>query len=388
MRNQEAVWPSGLLKKTCASRVIRKQLLELRKPQFCPIQHVHGFLLHIVGVCVNRIGTIRSYGNTDLPEGTPDRPLVTFAVFAYNQEKYIREAVEGAFSQTYSPLEIILSDDCSTDRTFEIMEEMACDYRGPHLVKVRQGENNIGLAGHINDVIAASRGEIISWAAGDDIALAQRTAVFVDVLVDDPKLCGVHSDVIEIDLTGRIIRERQHSKIQYETNLAEVIGKGQSVITQSHAFRRIAFDNFGPFKHDLTQEGIAMAFREAALGRVCFVPRSLTLYRIGSGVSTYAGNDAERKRKSEPVKYTKWYLSAFSQMLDDSGKLEEPLPNHMRATLRKNIIFYSNLLKINEGRGIFCPLFENFLIRPKDTKSIRAVGRILFPTSIYAWLIR
>ena len=53
-----------------------------------------------------------------------DRPLVTFALFAYNQEQYIREAIEGAFAQTYQPLEIILSDDCSTDRTFEIMREM------------------------------------------------------------------------------------------------------------------------------------------------------------------------------------------------------------------------------------------------------------------------
>jgi glycosyltransferase involved in cell wall biosynthesis len=51
--------------------------------------------------------------------------------------------VEGAFSQTYSPLEIILSDDCSSDRTFEIMEEMAREYQGPHLVKV--GDFNTAL---------------------------------------------------------------------------------------------------------------------------------------------------------------------------------------------------------------------------------------------------
>jgi len=50
---------------------------------------------------------------------TTDRPLVTFALVAYNQEQYIREAVEGAFAQTYEPLEIILSDDCSSDRTVE-----------------------------------------------------------------------------------------------------------------------------------------------------------------------------------------------------------------------------------------------------------------------------
>ena len=51
-----------------------------------------------------------------------ERPLVTFALFAYNQEKYIREAVEGAFSQTYQRMEIILSDDCSTDSTFDILK--------------------------------------------------------------------------------------------------------------------------------------------------------------------------------------------------------------------------------------------------------------------------
>jgi len=55
---------------------------------------------------------VLTFGNPDLTEGTPERPLLTFALFGYNQEQYIREAVEGAFAQTYSPLEIILSDDC------------------------------------------------------------------------------------------------------------------------------------------------------------------------------------------------------------------------------------------------------------------------------------
>ena len=48
---------------------------------------------------------------------TTEPPRVTLAVIAYNQERFIREAIEGAFAQTYQPLEIILSDDCSSDRT-------------------------------------------------------------------------------------------------------------------------------------------------------------------------------------------------------------------------------------------------------------------------------
>ena len=78
-----------------------------------------------------------------MPDNATDQPMVTFALFAYNQEKYIREAVKGAFSQTYEPLEIILSDDCSSDRTFEIMQEMAKAYQGPHRVVARTNRKNL-----------------------------------------------------------------------------------------------------------------------------------------------------------------------------------------------------------------------------------------------------
>jgi glycosyltransferase involved in cell wall biosynthesis len=46
-------------------------------------------------------------------------PLVSLCIFTYNQEKYIREAVEGALSQDYPNLEIIISDDNSTDSTYD-----------------------------------------------------------------------------------------------------------------------------------------------------------------------------------------------------------------------------------------------------------------------------
>lgn len=67
-----------------------------------------------------------------------DKLLISFVLIAYNQERFIREAVEGAFSQTYSPLEIILSDDASSDRwNLPIAEKLAGSVlslpMGPHL---------------------------------------------------------------------------------------------------------------------------------------------------------------------------------------------------------------------------------------------------------------
>ena len=60
-----------------------------------------------------------------MPPEHPDRPLVSFFVTAYRQEHLVRAAIEGAFAQTWQPLEILLSDDCSPDGTWRVMQEMA-----------------------------------------------------------------------------------------------------------------------------------------------------------------------------------------------------------------------------------------------------------------------
>jgi len=141
--------------------------------------------------------TLKTYGNTNLPEGTEDRPLVTFALFSYNQEQYIREAVEGVFSQTYSPLEIILSDDCSSDRTYQIMQEMAREYRGPHLVKVRRNPANQGTAQHFSSTAFSMRGAMLVVGAGDDISLPERTERLIEFWSTCKKESGLYfSDLI------------------------------------------------------------------------------------------------------------------------------------------------------------------------------------------------
>ena len=60
-----------------------------------------------------------------MSETNDKKPLVTVALFAYNSEELVGDAVESLLAQTYSPLEIILSDDCSTDGTFEVMRRLA-----------------------------------------------------------------------------------------------------------------------------------------------------------------------------------------------------------------------------------------------------------------------
>ena len=51
-------------------------------------------------------------------------PLVSFGIITYNQEQFILDTLKGAVSQEYDNMEIIVSDDNSTDKTFEIVEKL------------------------------------------------------------------------------------------------------------------------------------------------------------------------------------------------------------------------------------------------------------------------
>ena len=58
-----------------------------------------------------------------------ERPLVSFCLLCYNQRQWIGAALEAAFAQTYRPLEIVISDDASTDRSWEIITSAVAGYR-------------------------------------------------------------------------------------------------------------------------------------------------------------------------------------------------------------------------------------------------------------------
>ena len=114
-------------------------------------------------------------------------PLVTVALFAYNQEDYIVDAVRSVLAQDYSPLQIIISDDCSTDATFSKAEKLVSNYDGPHRVLLNRNEKNLGVGGHVNKIMEVAEGELIVAAGGDDISVSDRVTETVNFWVRSGK---------------------------------------------------------------------------------------------------------------------------------------------------------------------------------------------------------
>jgi glycosyltransferase involved in cell wall biosynthesis len=220
-------------------------------------------------------------------ERISQRPLVTFALFAYNQEHYIREAIEGAFAQTYEPLEIILSDDCSTDRTFEIMQEMAVAFAGKARIKLNRNAANLRIAGHVNRVIELSTGRLIVVAAGDDISLPQRAEKLCETWrAGGGKIKYIHSSAQVINLNSELSGELYTGTLRDADTIEDFLLAKRVInaLGASQAWDREIFEAFGPLFSDVPYEDVITSARGLALGQTKYVDEPLVLYRSSAGV--------------------------------------------------------------------------------------------------------
>lgn len=219
-----------------------------------------------------------------------EKPLITFALFAYNQEKYIRDAVEGALSQTYSPLQIILSDDCSPDSTFAIMKQMAAAYIGPHEILLNRNDPNLGLAEHINHVMTLAKGELIVVAAGDDISLPERTELITyEWLITGKSSKSIHSAYIEMDGDGNPLQIKQSRNFENFDDVRRCIVDSTNVLGATQAWACELFTVFGPLRSDVIHEDCAIPLRAMLIGKVSYIEKPLVNYRISVGISSGFG---------------------------------------------------------------------------------------------------
>lgn len=91
-------------------------------------------------------------------------PLVTVAMVTYNSEKYIRIAIDSVLASTYTNFELIISDDCSTDSTWEIIQS----YNDSRIVATKN-ETNLREYGNRERCIHLAKGKYFIFIDGDDM---------------------------------------------------------------------------------------------------------------------------------------------------------------------------------------------------------------------------
>ncbi|MDD3575814.1 glycosyltransferase [Halothiobacillus sp.] len=210
--------------------------------------------------------------------------LVTYALFTYNQEKFIRDAVRSALDQTYTPLQIIISDDSSTDGTFDLIKEETANYSGPHELILNRNPINIGLIGHINKIFDISEGEFIIAAAGDDISLPSRTSEIVAEFKDTRALV-IHHLAIAMDNESQVKDTVLPPKELLNKSIARAAWSQSIYLGATGAWNKEIYRLFGSIKNNDAYEDQVLGFRAMLHDRLHFINKPLLYYRTGSGIS-------------------------------------------------------------------------------------------------------
>ena len=317
-----------------------------------------------------------------------DRPLITFALFAYNHERFAAEAVRGALSQTYSPLEILISDDCSTDRTFEIIQAEVAGYSGPHSVSLNRNNQNAGFGASINRVMELAGGELIVAASADDVSLPDRVELLYQAYAaSNGKELSIFSNAISIDENGKRDPGRYMASVRREWLTASYLARRLGgVLGATHVWHRRVFDLFGPIlEKKIVAEDIIIPFRSALLGEVGFIDKPLVLYRRhANNMHNKSPEDVSAGEvETSLLKHADLRIDACHQRLKDIETILRLFPERRREVLRlQNDVL--NCLREKEDE-------KALLLTPNSLKRARIIGRAVWqgtpPRRIVRWVL-
>lgn len=131
-----------------------------------------------------------------------DGPLVSIGLPVYNGELFLRGAMDSMLAQSHTNLELIISDNASTDSTAAIGGEYAT--RDPRVRYFRQ-PRNIGAPRNWNFVATCARGKYMKWASANDYCDTAMLAACVEVLESDPRVVLCYGTTRLVDeMTGAV----------------------------------------------------------------------------------------------------------------------------------------------------------------------------------------
>ncbi len=232
-------------------------------------------------------------------------PLVSVCIPTYNGEKFIAEAVQSILAQTYPNLEIILSDDNSTDRTIEIARS-SLQQSSSHKFSILE-HSQYGLAQNWNFCISQAQGKYIKFLFQDDLLVPNAIEKMVYLAEQDPEIGLVFSPRVLFTETGNtndsiLLANHEAENVHKAWSKLNPIQSGQDLLKDLNLLnnpinkvgepstvliKKEIFDTVGFFNPELCQlVDLEMWLRIMSQCKVGYVDRVLSKFRIHSQQQT------------------------------------------------------------------------------------------------------
>jgi len=297
-------------------------------------------------------------------------------MITYNQENLLSLALDSIFTQSSLPYEVIIGDDCSTDSTWDVVEEYYKKY--PKIIKPIKNSKNLGVFGNFNNLMRLPTGDIVSCLSGDDLYKPGLIETFNEKIIKnnlDPQSekfilisnsVDLYPSKKEILYDNYRFREKDlfKLKIRYALNFRDT------------GFSLALFKEIDFIREDLGYHAdwIYTIDQLVKSDKFIFIDKALTVYRIGQGVVSELKAEEFLRSRMKTINQIK---QQFKHKLDKSDikYLNKELAIHSYSLEKsfKNLVIVSWLFFINLNNYI---LFSQF---KKDLKflSFSYVGYLL-----------
>ena len=202
------------------------------------------------------------------------KPRISVLMPAYNASKFIDESIQSILDQTCTDFELIIIDDCSTDNTWEKIQ----DYVGRHgRIRAYKNEKNFGISITRNRLIHHSLGEYIVWQDADDVSLPYRIEHQLEYMQENSQvgICGGFLELFDNQgVQGYRSYDLQDEDLRKKIFRQSPVAQGASMI------RKSIIDKVGLIDESLSQaEDLDLSLRIGKVSKFANLQEVVLRYR-------------------------------------------------------------------------------------------------------------
>ena len=198
---------------------------------------------------------------------------VSIVLPTYNGEAYIEEAIQSVLKQTYLNIELIVVDDCSTDKTAEIVQR--CMRRDDRIRLIHNAENQ-KLPRSLNIGFRQATGDYFTWTSDDNYYDEDAIEVMLSFLEKSPQYAMVYCDIRDLYDDGMILKSGRVKPVK-------ALYSGSN-FGACFLYRRQAAEETGEYDPDMfLAEDYDYLLRFAKRFASCYLPVCKYTYRIHQG---------------------------------------------------------------------------------------------------------
>ena len=247
-------------------------------------------------------------------------PLLTFAIITYNRSKYLRRSLDCVLQQLGNDdlVEILVSDNASTDETRSVVQERQAAYKNLHY---RCNEENVGAEANIHRAVQAARGEYVLVAGDDDYFI-------------DGSLPAVLGRILQHRGRALFHLKRAHEPHRVYTgsgiaDYVRMVGYHMTWITSTIMRRDLYAQIEEPEKHDATRIPQVYLQMEILKQEPGFAVIAAPFMRLGSG-----------EHKASGINLVEVFIKNYFDLLEAAGEIPPAVLSEEKKRLMEEYIYF------------------------------------------------